>query len=114
MLELPGLSSAGSAEADARALRAYLTRLIPQIESILYSLQSDGFADAYNRLRSGMQAESYTGAQGRARAEATAAQALAAHLMDQNNPHRVTAEQAGIEQALREHVEKYHAGGENK
>ncbi len=114
MFELPGLSSAGSAEADAQALRAYLTRLIPQLESILYSLQSDGFADAYNRLHSGMETQPVTDAQGRAREGTTAAQALAAHLMDTGNPHRVTAEQAGIEQAMQAHIAQYHAGGERE
>lgn len=96
MFNLPGLSSKGTAEQDVADLRKYLTMLIPQLEQELSNLSSDNFASDYNEILEGLQSAETIQDGSKADTTTTTSQALAAHLQNTKNPHKVTKEQLGI------------------
>ena len=96
MFNLPGLSSKGTAEQDVLDLRKYLTMLIPQLEQELSNLSSDNFASDYNEILEGLQSAATIQNGSKADTTTTTSQALAAHLQNTENPHKVTKEQLGI------------------
>ena len=96
MFNLPGLSSKGTAEQDVADLRKYLTMLIPQLEQELSNLSSDNFASDYNEILEGLQSAETIRDGSKADTTTTTSQALAAHLQNTKNPHKVTKEQLGI------------------
>lgn len=112
MFNLPGMSSRGTAAEDVADLRRYLTMLIPQLEQELMNLSADNFASDYNEMLEGLQsADKLT--DGKADSRTTTSQALAAHLQNTDNPHRVTRAQLGIEEQTAEslHVLPLHGMG---
>lgn len=101
MFNLPGMSSRGTAAEDVADLRRYLTMLIPQLEQELMNLSADNFASDYNEMLEGLQsADKLT--DGKADSKTTTSRALAAHLQNTDNPHRVTRAQLGIEEQTAE------------
>lgn len=96
MFNLPGLSSKGTAEQDVQDLRRYLTMLIPQLEQELSNLSTDNFASDYNEILEGLTSAGTIKDGSKADTTTTTSQALAAHLQDTKNPHKVTKEQLGI------------------
>lgn len=94
MFELPGLNSNGDVKADVGAIRRYLTRLVPQLEQELANLGTDNFATAYNERIEGLTSVSSAGK------SVSTAEAIANHLLDNDNPHKVTAEQLGLGEQL--------------
>lgn len=86
MLELPGLISGEDTKEDVQALRRYLGRLIPELEQQLMAAQQDNYQDELNK-----RVNHVTGVN-----NGTTAGALAEHVRDFNNPHRVTLSQLGF------------------
>ena len=86
MLELPGLTNTGDNTRDIDSIRRYLARLIPQLEMELMSAQQDQYLDAYNALS--QELGTVNGS--------TTAGALAQHVLDRGNPHKVTLSQLGF------------------
>lgn len=93
MFDLPSING----KTDAESIRRYLMRLVPQIENELYNLTTDNFSSAYNERLAGLTNGSVTDENGKAATNTTTAEAIAAHMQSKNNPHGVTAEQAGLQ-----------------
>lgn len=104
MFNLPGLSSRGTAAEDVADLRRYLTMLIPQLEQELTNLSADNFASDYNELAEGLKS-AQTITDGKADSKTTTSQALAAHLQNTQNPHKVSKAQLGIEEQTAESLQ---------
>lgn len=102
MFNLPGLSSRGTAAEDVADLRRYLTMLIPQLEQELMNLSADNFASDYNEIMEGLQSAETIRDGGKADSRTTTSRALAAHLQNTDNPHKVTRAQLGIEEQTAE------------
>lgn len=86
MLELPGLIGGENPKEDIEALRRYLGRLIPELEQQLINAQQDSYQDELNK-----RINQVTGVN-----NGTTAGALAEHVRDFSNPHRVTLAQLGF------------------
>lgn len=86
MLELPGLIGGENTREDLEALRRYLGRLIPELEQQLINAQQDNYQEELNK-----RINQVTGVN-----NGTTAGALAEHVRDFNNPHRVTLSQLGF------------------
>jgi len=86
MLELPGLIGGENTREDLEALRRYLGRLIPELEQQLINAQQDNYQEELNK-----RINQVTGV-----TNGTTAGALAEHVRDFNNPHRVTLSQLGF------------------
>ena len=86
MLELPGMKTTGNPQADLENIRRYLSRLVPQLEMELLNANQDDYANEYNARAQNLG----TGRSG------TTAGALAEHVLDQRNPHKVTLAQLGF------------------
>ena len=93
MFELPGLTSTGDTERDIQAIRRYLTKFVPQLEQELANLGTDNCSTASNERLEGLTSVSQAGKSN------STSEAIANHLMDYSNPHRVTAAQLGITHA---------------
>jgi hypothetical protein len=89
MFEMPGLSGNGNPKEDLDRVRRWLMRFVPQLEQELSNLGTDNFTSAYNERLEGLVER--TGAE----AQKTSAEALAEHILDNENPHKVTLEQLG-------------------
>lgn len=111
MFELPGLTSTGDTAQDLETVRRYLVRLIPQLEMELADAKADRFGDAYRTRTNGMTSTKPSGE------AADGAAALADHILDRQNPHKVTAAQLGISmdavtaRLTTEHATKVRMGG---
>ena len=86
MLELPGLIGGENTREDLEALRRYLGRLIPELEQQLINAQQDNYQEELNK-----RINQVTGVN-----NGTTAGALAEHVRDFSNPHRVTLAQLGF------------------
>lgn len=76
---------------DVEDVKRWLTRFVPELEQQLANLGTDNFTTAYNERVEGL--TTLSGAPG----SKTTAEAVAEHLLDTNNPHKVTLAQLGYE-----------------
>ena len=91
MFEYPGTQMGDDLYKNVQELRRWLSRFIPELEQQLDNLGVDNFTTAYNERVEGL--TTLTGAPG----SKTTAEAVAEHLLDRNNPHRVTLNQLGYQ-----------------
>ena len=94
MFELPGLNPQDDVKKDLDALRRYLMKFVPQLEQELANLGTDNFTSAYNERLEGL-----TSVQAAGKSVSTP-EAIANHLLDHDNPHRVTAAQVGLGETI--------------
>lgn len=88
MFNYPG-SMPDNVKEGVDELRRWITKFIPELEQQLSNLGADNFSSAYNERLEGLTALSGAGQQ------KTTSEALAEHLLDRNNPHKVTLSQLG-------------------
>lgn len=88
MFDYPG-SMPDNVKEGVDELRRWITKFIPELEQQLSNLGADNFSSAYNERLEGLTALSGAGKQ------KTTSEALAEHLLDRTNPHRVTLSQLG-------------------
>lgn len=88
MFNYPG-SMPDNVKEGVDELRRWITKFIPELEQQLSNLSADNFSSAYNERLEGLTALSGAGQQ------KTTSEALAEHLLDRSNPHRVTLSQLG-------------------
>jgi len=91
MLEMPGRKDSGNLKNDFDNLVRWAQRLVPQLEQQMANLGVDNFTTAYNERLEGL--TTLTGAVG----SKTTAEAVAEHLLDYKNPHKVTLAQLGYQ-----------------
>jgi hypothetical protein len=94
MFELPGLNATGDMRQDLSAIRRYLMKLVPQLEQELANLGVDNFTSAYNERLEGLTSITSAGK------SVSTPEAIANHLLDTNNPHKVTAAQLGLDEQV--------------
>jgi hypothetical protein len=96
MFQYPG-SGQDNVKEDVRRLRQWLNQFLPELEHQLSNLGTDNFSTAYNERMEGVTTLTGAGKQ------KTTSEALAEHLLDYNNPHRVTLAQLGLNLRLTDH-----------
>ena len=89
MFEYPGSRMSDDLYNDVKDIKAWLNRFVPELEQQMANLGTDNFTTAYNERLEGL--TTLTGAAG----SKTTADAVAEHLLDYNNPHRVSLSQLG-------------------
>ena len=92
MFEYPGSRMGDDLYNDVKDIKAWLNRFVPELEQQLYNLGTDNFTSAYNERVEGL--TTLSGAPG----SKTTAEAVAEHLLDYNNPHKVTLGQLGYQE----------------
>ena len=89
MFEYPGSRMGDDLYNDVKDIKSWLNRFVPELEQQLANLGVDNFTSAYNERVEGL--TTLSGAPG----SKTTAEAVAEHLLDYHNPHKVTLGQLG-------------------
>lgn len=90
MFQNPGLREQENLKDEVREIRRWLNRFVPELEQQLDNLGADNFTTAYNERLEGITTLSGAGK------SKTTSEAVAEHLLDYNNPHRVSLHQLGL------------------
>lgn len=104
MFESPGTQMGDDLKRDVQDVKRWLARFVPELEQQLDNISTDNFTSAYNERVEGLR--TLSGAPG----SKTTADAVAEHLLDYNNPHRVNLSQLGYEVPQAVYTETDHGG----
>ena len=91
MFEYPGSRMSDNLYNDVQDIKLWLMRFVPELEQQLDNLGADNFTSAYNERIEGLTTLSEAGKQ------KTTSDAIAEHLLDTKNPHKVTLGQLGYQ-----------------